>query len=114
MGPLLPKMALPGLKRALASFAADTGLGWDALHPRALLRLPDSLLMAFLRILFICECRGEWPSFVATVLIVLIPKSDGGRRPIVLLPLFPRVWMRIRHELKSMHFSGHGETIHLR
>ena len=99
MGPILARMTLPGLKQALATFAADTGLGWDAVHPRALLRLPDSSLLALLRILFVCECRGAWPSFVSMVLIVLIPKSDGGRRPIGLLPLFPRIWMRLRHDV---------------
>ena len=61
MGPSLPMLALPELRRALASFATETGLGWDALHPQALLRLPDSLLLAFLRILYICEYRGNGP-----------------------------------------------------
>ena len=33
------------------------------------------------------------------VLMALIPKTDGGRRPIVLLPLLPRIWMRARHSI---------------
>ena len=91
MGPLLPRLLLPEFKHALATFPADTGLGWDRIHPRALLRLPDSLLAPLLRILFVCECRGVWPAFVALVIIVLIPKSDCGLRPIGLLWLFPRI-----------------------
>ena len=30
------------------------------------------------------------------MVIVLLPKPDGGFRPIGLLPLLPRVWMRSR------------------
>ena len=50
-----PPLMLSALRQALASFPAGTGLGWDALHPRALLRLPDSLLSAMVRLLLLCE-----------------------------------------------------------
>jgi hypothetical protein len=32
-------------------------------------------------------------------MVVLIPKSDGGRRPIGLFPTLIRLWMRIRLEV---------------
>eukprot|EP00973_Karenia_brevis_P061595 8565581-Karenia_brevis.AAC.1 len=96
LGAIPPQLQLHELKKTLASFPAGTGLGWDALHPRALLRLSDGLLMALLRLLFVCECRGSWPKAVALVVIVLLAKPDGGRRPIGLLPLLPRIWMRVR------------------
>ena len=35
-------------------------------------------------------------NITALVVIVLLPKPDGGYRPIGLLPLLPRVWMRAR------------------
>ena len=96
LGPPPPIMGLQHLKRALLRFPAATWLGWDQIHPRALLRLDDSLLLALLRLLFLCECQGKWPLAVALVVIVLLPKPDGGRRPIGLLPSLPRIWMRIR------------------
>ena len=37
-----------------------------------------------------------WPALVRYVLIVLLPKSDGGRRPIGLFPMVVRVWSRAR------------------
>ena len=55
------------------------------------------MLAALLRMLFLCEVRGEWPRAAALTVIALIPKPEGGRWPIVLLALCPRVWMRIRH-----------------
>ena len=64
------------LRDALRSFPAGTGLGWDDLHPRALLRLPDSTLMALLRILRRCERDGSWPAAAGFVVIALIPKAD--------------------------------------
>ncbi len=102
MGPLPPRMTVLLLRRALLTFAVGTALGWDALHPRALLRVSDEVLWALLRVLFIAECRGSWPLAVALVIIVLLPKADGGRRPVGLLPLLPRVWMRLRKEVIQM------------
>ncbi len=48
LGPLPPAFGLPSFRQALMTFPAATGLGWDDLHPRALLRLPDSLLLALI------------------------------------------------------------------
>ena len=40
----LPPLTLRLFKAALFSFANGTGLGWDGVHPWALLRLPDEIL----------------------------------------------------------------------
>jgi hypothetical protein len=42
--------------------------------------------------------EGNWPLAVRLVVIVLLPKLDGGFRPIGLLPLLPRIWMRARRD----------------
>ncbi len=99
LGPLLPPIAVDLFRQVLATFAAHTALGWDALHPRALLRLSDCMLLALLRIIAVAEARGCWPAAVALVLVVLLPKPDGGRRPIGLLPLLPRIWARARRPI---------------
>ena len=46
-----------------------------------------------------CERTGVWPEGVALVLIALLPKTDGGFRPIGLMPGPPRVWMRARRNV---------------
>jgi hypothetical protein len=46
--------------------------------------------------LVLAEILGQWPETIGIILICLIPKSDGGRRPIGLLPSVVRWWMRIR------------------
>ena len=45
------------------------------------------------------EQAGTWPDAVATALIHLIPKNDGGRRPIGVLPTIVRMWETARKPL---------------
>ena len=94
----LPPMSLRRFKRALFSFPAGTGLGWDGVHPRALFRLPNNILFQWMALMLNCEREGRWPQDVGVVVVVLLPKNDGGFRPIGLLPHLPRVWMRARRE----------------
>ena len=54
----LPPMSLKRFKDTLASFAAGTGLGWDGVHPRALLRLPDEVLLQWMALMLKCERFG--------------------------------------------------------
>ena len=84
------------IKAACATFPATTGLGVDAIQPRALLRLSDEAIHALCQLLMAIELVGAWPALIRLVLIVLLPKADGGRRPIGLLPTIVRVWMRAR------------------
>ena len=77
-----PELVLEEFKLALVTFPAMTGLGWDKMHPRALLRLPVAVLRLVIGLLQRCELEGKWPNAVKLVIIFLLPKADGGRRPI--------------------------------
>ena len=96
MGVPMPVPCVQAAKRAMATFPAETGLGWDRLHPRALLRLSDQAIVALLRIFILAELLGEWPRAIGVVVIVLLPKPQGGYRPIGLFPTLVRLWMRVR------------------
>ena len=63
---------------------------------RAIAALPEGQLRALADLLNACEATGTWPERWRLVLIVLLPKPDGGRRPIGLFPAVIRVWMRAR------------------
>ena len=91
-----PALVLEEFRGACRSFPVGTGLGWDAMHPRALLRLPEKLLEAFVTLITWCERLGRWPQFSQLVVVVLLPKPDGGFRPIGLLPMLARIWSRAR------------------
>ena len=91
LGSLPPQLEVYLLREVLASFASGLGLGWDAIHPRALLRLGDATLQAILRLLFLCEVSGQWPSRTAAVIVALLPKTSPGLRPIGLFPLWPKM-----------------------
>jgi len=93
--PLIPLMPA-AVRQAAKTFAAHTGLGADNVAPRAVSRLSDPLLKALCSIFMAAELLGCWPKRLWLVLIVLLPKADGGRRPIGLFPSLIRIWGRAR------------------
>ena len=82
------------LVAAACSFPADTGLGMDNIAPKALGRLSRAAMEALAHLLGQLEHLGQWTEALDLVLIVLLPKADGGLRPIGLLPTVIRVWSR--------------------
>ena len=76
-----PALVVQAILLAAATFAPMTGLGADNVSPRAFRRLTDQALEALAHIFRACEKRGSWPSSIFAVLIVLLPKPDGGRSP---------------------------------
>lgn len=82
------------IRWAAATFPAGTGLGWDALHSRALCRLSDETLLRLAAILHACERLGRWPSSLDGD--NRPPAQKWEFRPIGLMPLLLRVWMRSR------------------
>ena len=99
MGEALPELLKEELLDSALTFSNHTGLGWDRLHPKCISRLSDSLLMLLMTILRLCEDDGGWPAMVALVIIALLPKAEGGFRPIGLVPFLPRLWMRARRRI---------------
>ncbi len=86
LGRQMPRPSVAALRRALRSFAASTGLGWDGLHPHAIARLSDERLSELIDVLMQAERTGRWPASVALVSIVLLPKPEGGGRADRLVP----------------------------
>ena len=84
------------VRRAANAFPIGSGVGGDNIAPRAIARLSDRLLEWLCLILMAAEVLGDWPAAWRLVMIVLIPKPDGGRRPIGLFPTPIRIWMRAR------------------
>ena len=95
-GEVLKPLTAADILLAAKSFPAATGVGADAISPRALTRLPQELLEELASLLMLAEDTGDWSTAVALVLIVLLPKDGGGYRPIGLFPTLIRVWMRAR------------------
>ena len=101
-------LVLWAFDHATASFPVATGLGADNVSPRALLRLPDALRLALLRIFLLAERLGLWPQALNLVLIVFLAKADGGLRPIGLFPTLVRVWMRARSTAAQAWEAAHA------
>lgn len=84
------------IRKAALSFPIHTGLGADNVAPRAIARLSDEALIALTLLFQAFEKCGQWCGALNLVLIVLLPKPDGGRRPIGFFPTLIRIWMRTR------------------
>ena len=96
------------LRAAALTFPPFTGVGADNIAPRALARLSDELLVALGLLLVFVERVGRWPACLHLVLIVLLAKPDGGRRPIGLFPTVIRVWMRARSSIARQWELDHA------
>ena len=67
---------------AAMTFLGDTGLGHDNIAPRALARLSYDAIKALADLFVAFEKYGEWADVLDLVLIVLLPKNEGGYLPI--------------------------------
>ena len=92
----LPPIAAEHVRRAALTFKKATSVGCDAFPPRSIAALSDRLREAIGDFLIAVERQGTWPQGVATALIHLIPKTDGGRRPIGVLPTIVLIWENVR------------------
>ena len=115
----LPKITGASLADAGRKFKKHTSLGSDAFRPGWFCWLSEGLLDQFARTLVVVEEAGAWPEVVSTLLVAQIPKSDGGRRPIGLLPTLVRVWEKLRKPImdawrstvqRSYNFAAKGKS----
>ena len=83
-------------RMAANSFLGNTGFGADNIAPRAIARLSSPSIQALIALFLCFEAVGDWCMAVNLVLIVLLPKPDGGIRPNGLFPTIIRIWMRAR------------------
>jgi hypothetical protein len=69
------------LVTACQTFPANTGLGWDALHPRAVARLSTSTLVWIISILRQCELTGDCPTCIGSASLFFCQKMMAGTDP---------------------------------
>ena len=84
------------MRRASRSFPWKTGLGVDAMPPRAYSLLSDEALAMMVYLIWMCESWGRWPTSIMAVHVMLLVKPQGGFRPIALLPSIYRVYTKVR------------------
>ncbi len=101
------RLTPPELRATARTFLRDAGVGGDYVAPKAVERLSDEVLARLCDLLYAFEERGQWPARFQLVLAVLLPKADGGRRPIGLFSTIVRVWMRAR-----AHYARAWEAAH--
>ncbi len=100
-GPLGPQDLLPApsddeIRDGVMSFKVNTAVGIDALAPVWLRWLSTALIRSIVTFFCSLEALGMWPSEIAALLVCLIPKPSGGRRPVGIEPTLVRLWEKIR------------------
>ncbi len=108
IGPELEPATIGAVKAAAMTFPINTGLGADNFSPRAVCRLSDEAICALVVLFAAFERCGNWCQALDLVLIVLLPKTDGGRRPIGLFCSIVRLWMRTRIWLARAWEAAHA------
>ena len=85
--------------------------GADGWTPQLLRQLPEPAIQAILDFFRECELCADWPAQFAVNLIVLLPKSLKRERPIALLHVLYRAYVRLRWPLVACwqsHYSRIG------
>ena len=75
--------------------------GLDGWTCEILQNLQQPAVQAILDFLHHCECEASWPDQMVFALIALLPKSEKRERPIALLHVLYRAWVRLRWKLVS-------------
>ncbi len=95
--PACDELELPSvleLRETGRSFSRFTALGSDDLHPKHVSTLSDESLLAFIALIAAMLRLYQVPQAIALLLVILLPKPEGGTRPIGLFPTVVRVWAR--------------------
>ena len=90
--PLVPD--IDELREVSRTFSRFTALGIDDFHPGHIGSLCDSGVSAFLASLRAMLRLRALPKVIELLLIILLPKPDGGTRPIGFFPSCIRVYAR--------------------
>ena len=104
------KVTADDVGRASRSFCTDTSMGCDSFPPSAIASLSAELRECIAEFLNLAEQEGAWPERAAVALMHLIPKTDGGRRPIGVLPSIVRIWERIRKPVVQAWLKDHSRS----
>ena len=83
-----------GVRRTSTCFRISTSYGTDVVHPRQVGLLSCSLIWFMIEIILTMIKRGLTTEAVNLILVKLIPKVDGGERPIGLFSGFLRVLLK--------------------
>ena len=96
----LPPIPLQEASRYFGKFPLKSP-GMDGWTPHMVRQLGGEAIQAILDFFRACELNAEWPAQFAVNLIVLLPKSVKRERPIALLHILYRAYVRLRWQLIS-------------
>ncbi len=97
--PPLPRPTVAEVRAAANRFKRKTRVGIEGISPKDMSEATDETLDCYINIMIVCEMLGHIPTRVALVIVLLLNKKLGGRRPIGIMPTMYRVWAAVRKPL---------------
>ena len=124
----LEERALPGplpdpeeFRGLIRSYRWSTAIGCDHWAPRSLAMLSDQLIKDLVELCAAMILHGVMPTQLSLLLVVLIPKTEGGERPIGIFPTVLRLldrWYRwsygaqwLKRQPSRGFFGARGSTV---
>ena len=104
---ILEDIFLDALRSASKSYPDEKAQGIDHWSSNFIATLPNKLLQGLRDVLNCSQLFLCWPVQLMMNLITLIPKQQGGQRPIAKTPLLYRLWNRIRSQGVKQWAAGH-------
>ena len=92
-------ITMPMLTKAIDRTPSGTGLGFDGLAPKYLKAMPLGGKLGLLGIIRDMESDLVLPAQSQLNQVAMLDKPEGGDRPISLMPMPYRIWMRARRYL---------------
>ena len=102
----LPPLDADSIKVAGLTFPKRTGLGVDAVNPRAYGQASPECRQEVAELLMRAEASLEWPRQLQLLIYCMLAKPEGGVRGIAKLPSLFRLWERARYPLLEEWYAG--------
>jgi len=106
----LPPIWVRQFKGVSKSFKINT-THIDGWHPRQFGDLSDGAISALIELFHACESTGLWPYVQQSLHVLMLPKTDGDRRPILQFRSAFRLWSRIRSSIVKTWFRAQGLAV---
>ena len=106
----LPPLSNDAFRERCDAFKLKTGIGSDGFHPKHWARLSETGVSAIVSFLILVEGSLYWPEQASWQFYFLIPKTEGGLRPIGIMASLVRVWEQLRKPVMAKWLAEQGRS----
>jgi hypothetical protein len=106
----LPAITIKQFRAVANSFNKNT-THIDGWHPGQFGSLSEEAVLSLIGLFHACESSGCWPSVQQSLHVLMLPKPDGDKRPILQFRSAFRLWSRICSSIVKKRFRHQGLAV---